>query len=109
MEHYENLFIYLTYSYYIFFILAHSNLWKDAPIIFEEISFYYKVFVAGTLAILFNPFTKTQLTDLRRRMIFTGATSLLFGIGFTNIYNRVKDSLEKGVPLLTAIKQKFIN
>jgi len=49
------------------------------------------MFVAGILAIIFNPFAKPVLTPLKQRMVFTGAVSLLVAIGgdyFTRIYKK---------------------
>ena len=79
MNYYEQLFIYLSYSYWLFFILSRFNFWNDAQYIFEQISFYYHLLIALVLAILFHPFTNktVHLTPIRRRMIFVSAMSFI--------------------------------
>jgi len=92
MEFYENLFIYLTYLYWVLFVLNHAVGWNKAIYYFEYVSIFYQIFVAGILAILFNPLATPKLTKLRQRMVFTGATSLIFAItgNFIVWENRVK-------------------
>ena len=80
MEFYENLFIYLTYLYWFLFALTYAFEWDTARYYFEYLSVIYQIFVATTLAVLFNPFAKPKLTKLTQKMIFTGATSLIMSI-----------------------------
>ena len=89
MKYYEQLFIYLSYSYWLFFILSRFHFWTDALYIFEQISFYYHLLIALVLAILFHPFTnKTiNLTPIKRRMVFVSAMSFIIGTAAPKIFN----------------------
>ncbi len=89
MKYYETLFIYLSYCYWLFFILSRFNFWTNAQYIFETISFYYHLFIALVLVILFHPFTitTTNLTPIKRRMIFVSAMSFIIGIVSPKFYN----------------------
>lgn len=80
MEFYENLFIYLTYLYWVLFVFTYAFEWGTAQYYFQYVRIIYEAFVATTLAILFNPFANPILTKQTQKMIFTGATSLLMSI-----------------------------
>ena len=89
MKYYEQLFIYLSYCYWLFFALSRFNFWSNAPYIFEQISFYYHLFIALVLIVLFHPFTNDgiQITHIRRRMIFVSAMSFIIGTAAPKLFS----------------------
>lgn len=85
MNFYEKIFIYLTYSWYVFFILAYFNLWEPAIDYYELINFYYILFLAMVLIIRFNPFFYYKFTESTRTMVFSAGVALLLSLGYSKI------------------------
>ena len=62
MKLYERLFIYLTNTWYILFVLASLKLWDFAQLYLDKITYYYNLLIALVLMFYFNPFIKTKIT-----------------------------------------------
>lgn len=90
MKIYERLFIYLTTLMYILFALAHLKLWNVAQLYLDKITYYYNLLIAIVLMYYFNPFIKTQITEIHRKMIFTAAFLVFVTIGVDNLINDLK-------------------
>ena len=95
MEIYEKVFIYLTYLWYLFFVLAYFKLWEPAQTYYDLINFYYIFFIALTLIIRFNPIKYYKVTQTTRQMVFSAGISLLLLLGFSKIIKNVKQTGDK--------------
>ena len=85
MKLYERLFIYLTNTWYILFALANLKLWNFAEIYLERITYYYNLLIALVLMFYFNPFIKTKITPVHRKMVFSAAFFVFISIGFEGL------------------------
>ena len=90
MKIYERLFIYLTTLVYILFALAHLKLWNFAQLYLDKITYYYNLLIAIVLMYYFNPFIKTKITEIHRKMIFTAAFFVFVTLGLDNLINDLK-------------------
>ena len=95
MDFYEKIFLYLTYSWYVFFILAYFNLWPKASEYYELINFYYALFLALVLILRFNPFVYYKTTETTRSMVFSAGIALLLSMGFSKIKHNLNKTKNK--------------
>ena len=95
MDFYEKIFLYLTYSWYVFFILAYFNLWHKATDYYELINFYYALFLAFVLILRFNPFVYYKTTETTRSMVFSAGIALLLSLGYSNIMQNLNKTKNK--------------
>ena len=89
-EIYEEIFKYLTYSWYVLFIIAGLDLWDPAELYLAKITSYYQIFTALTLIYFFNPFMKTRMTKTHREMVFSAAIFILMSEGLEGIIEKIK-------------------
>ena len=87
---YEEIFTYLTYSWYILFIIAGLDLWDPAELYLSKITSYYQIFTALTLIYFFNPFVKTRMTNTHKKMVFSAAIFILMSEGLDGIIEKIK-------------------
>jgi len=78
MTYYENIYKYGKILFYILYFLAFFGLWDKAPIYFKDVDYFFKIFIAIMLIILFNPLTnKTTFTKLHKKIVFSAGVFLL--------------------------------
>ena len=90
---YDNIFTYLTYSWYLFFIITKINLWDKSKIYLNEITFFYRVFISIVLLILFNPYRKINFTETHRKIVFSSAFFLITSDTLVELYHKIKQFL----------------
>ena len=95
MKFYEKLFIYLTNSWYILFILASLKLWNLAQLYLNKITYYYNLLVALVLIVYYNPFVNTKITPIHRKMVFSSAFFLLVTIGLENLIDDLSSDIKE--------------
>ena len=100
MRFYEQVFIYLTYVWYILFAIARFELWEFAEIYLEKITFYLNILVSFTLLYYFNPLSKTKMTKTHKRMVFSAALFILTTEGLNNVIARISRDARNFVPKL---------
>ena len=92
MKLYERLFLYLTNTWYILFALASLKLWNFAEIYLERITYYYNLLIALVLMFYFNPFIKTKITLVHRKMVFSAAFFVFISIGFGSLIDDLREN-----------------
>ena len=92
MKLYERLFLYLTNTWYILFALASLKLWNFAEIYLDRITYYYNLLIALVLMFYFNPFVKTKITPVHRKMVFSAAFFVFISIGFGSLIEDLKEN-----------------
>ena len=90
MKFYEMLFIYLRYFWFILFVLASLKLWTFAQLYLDKITYYYNLFLAIILMYHFNPFMKTEITEIHKKMVFSAASFVFISIGLEQLINDLR-------------------
>ncbi len=78
MKYYENIYKYGKILFYVLYFLAFFGLWDKAPIYFKDVDYFFKLFLAIILIILFNPLNNTtEFTKMHRNIVFSSGVFLL--------------------------------
>lgn len=108
-EIYLTIFYIFTYSWYGVYFLALTRTSENAYRYLEEITFFYKLFVACLLIYLFNPFSKNVYNKrIHKRIIFTAAIFLITSEGLENIFNKIKETSNRFLILPNILLNKNI-
>tara|TARA_X000000950_G_C13744244_1_gene589805 strand:- start:406 stop:798 length:393 start_codon:yes stop_codon:yes gene_type:complete len=95
-EVYLTIFYTFAYSWYGVYFLALTRISENAYEYLEEITFFYKLFVACLLIYLFNPFSKNRYNKrIHKRIIFTAAIFLITTEGLENIFDKIKETSDR--------------
>lgn len=83
----DSYFHYLIYFSYVCYIAIFVNFFDD-PFYFKLYLSVFKIFIPLFLIIRFNPFVKSKLTPLDRKIIFHGATQLLSFAAIESVFDK---------------------
>lgn len=100
IEFTENIYIFITYSFYILYVLVYLGVWNSAPYYLDDLNYYMKIFVGTVLTITFNPFIRFRPSYIHRNISFSAGLLLLtsttlggFQKRISNTVKRVKDEI----------------
>ena len=81
MRTYEKIYTYLKYTLWILYIIVWLGVSELAPTYLDELHFYFNLFLAIGLIILFNPLKRLTYGDLDRKIAFSAGIALLTSVG----------------------------
>lgn len=93
MKLYENTYLYMTYLFYVLYVLTMFGLWNNSNKYLVIVKYTLQILIGVILVIMNNPFSTHKFTKTDKQIAFSAGIFILTSTSLDTFINLIKSAL----------------
>ena len=93
MKLYENTYLYMTYLFYVLYVLTMFGLWNNSNKYLVIVKYTLQILIGIILVIMNNPFSKHKCTKTDKQIAFSAGIFVLTSTSLDTFIDLIKSAL----------------